>query len=133
MLRSSLTCLLLLASVSELQARPVLKGASPAPGAAVYNAPSQISLSFSEALVPSGTDAVVREAGGGVVSSGKARVAAREGQIKVSVKRLVPGKYRVEWYATSAGDRHAQGSYSFVVGAEQERKGGVHHVRKSKR
>jgi copper transport protein len=120
-LRKCIIALLLLTSVSaSLQARPLLENASPASGEAVGNPPSHILLSFSEALVPSSTDAVVRNASGGVVSSGKARVSAKEGRVKIPVKKLPPGKYRVEWYATSAGERHAQGSFSFVVGNKDD-------------
>ena len=96
--------------------------ALPASGSILRQAPSEVALSFSEALVPSDTDAAVRGWGGGIVSSGKARVIGKEGEVKVPVKPLSPGKYRVEWYATSMDKRHAQGSYNFVVGTKEERR-----------
>ena len=128
--RTGLIALFLVMVASASHARPILEHASPLPGSAVHQAPSQVVLFFSRALLPSATDAVVRNAGGGVVSSGKARVIGKDAQIKVPVERLSPGKYRVEWYATSPDMQHAQGSYNFVVGAKEERKHGGKRVRR---
>jgi len=119
-LRTALAALLMVTSVPITHARPVLERTSPVSGSAIRKAPSRILLSFSDALVPSRTDAVVRNASGGIVSSGKAQVMGKEGRIEVSVKSLSPGKYRVEWYATAADQRPAQGSYNFVVGVTKE-------------
>ncbi len=66
--------------------------------------------------MPSGSDAVVRNATGGIVSSGKARVIGNKAQLQVPVNSLSPGKYRVEWYATSSDKHPSQGSFAFVVG-----------------
>ena len=131
-LRLGLVALLCLASASISQARPLLEHASPASGSAVRNAPSEIELSFSEALVPLATDAVVRDASGRVVNSGKALVTGKAGKISVPVKSLPPGKYRVEWYVTSANEQHAQGSYNFIVGGIEQRKQGRRHAHLSR-
>ena len=131
-LRVILVALLLLTSPAILHARPLLERASPASGGVVHNAPPYIALSFSEALVPSGTDAVVRNVSGGVVSSGKVRVIGKDGQIEVPLQPLSPGKYRVEWYATSPDKRHAQGSYYFVVSTKETNKHGGRRVRGSR-
>src|SRR6185503_14316450 len=100
-LRAALAALLWVTGASVTHSRPLLEHTSPTSGSAIHEAPPKISLSFSDALVPSHTDAVVRNASGGVVSSGKARVMGKEGKIEVPVKQLAPGKYRVEWYATA--------------------------------
>ncbi len=67
----------------------------------------------------SGSDAVVRNVSGNVVSSGKARVVGNKAQMQVPVTSLTPGKYRVEWYVTSADRAHNQGSFTFVVGSKE--------------
>jgi methionine-rich copper-binding protein CopC len=81
----------------------------------VRRAPSHIALSFSERLLPSRSDAVVRSATGAVVSSGKARV-IDDKEMQVLVNSLRPGKYKVEWLATSTERHSNQGSFTFVVG-----------------
>ena|SRR3569623_3620876 len=132
-LRSYLIGIVLLSGFSAVHARPVLKHASPASGSAVHKAPSQVSLSFSEALVPTGTDAVVRSASGGIVSSGRARVVSKMGEIKVPLKPLSAGTYKVEWYATSTNNQHAQGSYHFGVSSNVPERGpGGRHLHKSR-
>ena len=131
--RTGLIAFLLLFGASQSHARPMLEHASPASGSAVHHAPSEVALSFSEALVPSATDAVVRDASGSVVSSGKARVTGKAGEIRVPVKPLSPGKYRVEWFATSPDKQHAQGSYNFLVGAKEEHVRGSRHAHRTRR
>jgi methionine-rich copper-binding protein CopC len=111
--------LLLVGAASAAYARPVLTHASPAAGSTARHAPSQIALSFTEALLPSGSDAVVRNASGGVVSSGKARVIGNKAQLEVPVKSLAPGKYRVEWFVTSTDKHQNQGSFNFVIGSKE--------------
>ncbi len=69
--------------------------------------------------MPSGSDAVVRNSSGGVVSAGKARVIGNKAQMQVPVNALPPGKYRVEWYVTSADRHQNQGSFSFTVGDKE--------------
>jgi hypothetical protein len=49
------------------------------------------------------------------VSSGKARVIGNK-EMQVPVTSLAPGKYKVEWLATSTESRSNQGSFTFVVG-----------------
>ncbi len=117
-LRSAVTMLALIGAASGVSARPVLDHASPASGTIVHRSPPHVSLSFSEVLVPSGSDAVVRNATGGIVSSGKARVVDNKAQLQVPVSSLAPGKYKVEWYATSPDKSHSQGSFTFIVGSE---------------
>ncbi len=121
LLRLVLTIVLLIGGVSTAWARPVLDHASPAAGSTLRHAPSQVALSFTEVLLPS-SDAVVRNATGGVVSSGKARIIGNKGEMHVPVNSLSPGKYRVEWYATSASRHPNQGSFNFVVGNSHPRR-----------
>lgn len=117
--RTVLAALILITSTSASSARPLLDHSSPAAGSTIRHAPSQIALSFTETLLPSGSDAVVRNASGGVVSSGKARLVGHKAEMQVPVNSLPPGKYRVEWYATSADRHQSQGSFNFVVGSKE--------------
>ncbi len=114
-LRVAIAGFLLVISASASLARPLLDHASPGPGSSVLRAPSQIALSFTERLLPSRSDAVVRSATGAVVSSGKTRLIENR-EMQVPVNSLPPGKYKVEWFATSTESRSNQGSFTFVVG-----------------
>jgi methionine-rich copper-binding protein CopC len=118
-LRIVIAALVLVSGASGASARPLLIHASPAAGSTVRHAPSQIALSFTEMLLPSASDAVVRNASGGVVSSGKARVVGNKTQMEIPLKSLSPGKYRVEWYATSADRHQNQGSFNVFVGSNE--------------
>jgi len=115
-LRTVMAAVFLIGAASVASARPLLDHASPAAASTVRHPPSHIALSFTEILSPSGSDAVVRNASGGVVSSGKARVVGNKARMQVPVNSLPPGKYRVEWYATSTDRHQNQGSFSFIVG-----------------
>jgi methionine-rich copper-binding protein CopC len=116
LVRLAIAIVFLMSGGSALMARPALSHVSPAAGSTLRQAPSAVSLSFTEALLPPRSDAVVRNATGAVVSSGKARVIGKKAQMQVPVNSLSPGKYRVEWYATSADNRPSQGSFTFIVG-----------------
>ncbi len=118
-LRLVIATVLLLGETSISDARPMLDHASPAPGSTVGRAPSRIALSFTERLSAAGSDAVVRDASGAVVSSGKAKVVGDNAQMQVPVNSLPPGKYRVEWYVVSADKHQNQGSFRFGVGGKE--------------
>ena len=118
-LRTVVAAVFLIGAASTASARPLLDNASPAAGTTVRHPPSHIALSFTEVLSPYGSDAVVRNASGGVVSSGKARVVGNKALMQVPVNSLPSGKYRVEWYATSVDRHQNQGSFSFIVGSDE--------------
>ena len=119
LLRTAVTALFLLCGASAVSARPMLDHASPASGSIIRHAPPQVALSFTEALLASGSDAVVRSASGGIVSSGKARVVGNKAQLQVPLTSLAPGKYRVEWMVTSTDRHQNQGSFSFIIGGKE--------------
>jgi methionine-rich copper-binding protein CopC len=121
-LRSAVVAFLVLGSTSLSSARPLLEHATPGPNSTLRHGPPQVGLSFTETLSPTGSDAVVRNASGGIVSSGKARIVDKT-RMQVPVKTLPPGKYRVEWLATSSDKRQNQGSFSFIIGNETTGRG----------
>ena len=117
--KTEVAILLLIAEASSASARPMLDHASPAPASIVRRAPPHVALFFTEVLSPSRSDAVVRSATGGVISAGKARVGGNKAELQVPLATLPPGKYRVEWYATSTDRHQNQGSFSFIVGGNE--------------
>ncbi len=107
---------LLLAAALQAEAHARLVSATPSPSS-VVGAPKQVTLRFSEAVVPrfSGFDLV--KAGGGAVSV-RTAVAPSDGKAIVGALSgpLAPGTYRVVWHAASADDGHrTKGDFTFTV------------------
>jgi methionine-rich copper-binding protein CopC len=130
--RTALAALLLIGNVATASARPMLDHASPAVGSTIRYPPSEISLRFTDALLRSRSDVVVRNATGGVVSTGKARVFGKR-EIKVPVKRLSAGTYRVEWLAASVDRITNQGHFNFTVGSDASKIGQQRALKKKRR
>lgn len=114
MLIKALLMALVLAPVSAL-AHGHLDRAQPAVGSTVA-APKEVSLWFTEAVEPKFSSIVVQDAKGTAVQLGKAEVAAdNKANLKIKVKPLVPGVYKVMWKILSVDTHRTQGSFSFTV------------------
>ncbi len=87
----------LLASAPAL-AHSMLDRASPPVGSLQASAPREVALWFTQDLEPAFSTIEVRNAEGALVSSGKAQVGRSDRrQIRVPLKQLTPGTYRVNW------------------------------------
>jgi copper resistance protein C len=94
-----------------------LDHATPAVGSTVATAPKEVVLWFSEKLEAAFSTIEVRNAKGVAVQSGKAIVdRANHAQMRVSLKPLAPGTYRVFWRVLSVDTHRAQGGFTFRVG-----------------
>src|SRR4051794_16498691 len=107
---TSIAVVLLVGCASASLARPLLDQASPTPASTAASCAFPRCIVLSEPLLPARSDAVVRSATGAVVSTGKARVIDNK-ELQVPVTPLTPGKYKVEWSATSTESRSNQGSF----------------------
>jgi methionine-rich copper-binding protein CopC len=68
-------------------------------------------------LEPAFSTIEVRSESGAVVSSGKAQVDAKQRtQLRVPLKPLAPGTYKVIWRVLSVDTHHTQGDFTFKVG-----------------
>lgn len=105
-----------LAAPQLAQAHAMLDRASPAVGSTVATPPKEVVLWFTEKLEPAFSTIEVRGANGAVVSAGKARVGGDRTQMRVPLKRLAPGTYKVDWRVLSVDTHRTQGSFSFRVG-----------------
>lgn len=107
----------LLAAPTLAQAHAQLDRASPAVGSAVAPAPKEVVLWFTEKLEPAFSQVEVRGADGSVVSGGKAQVSRTDRtQLRVPLKRLPPGTYKVIWRVLSVDTHRTQGDFTFRVG-----------------
>ncbi len=94
-----------------------LDHASPAVGSTVATAPSAVLLWFTETLEPKFSTVEVHNAQGAAVQAGKATVDPANGaELRVSLKSLPPGTYKVIWRVLSVDTHRTQGDFSFTVG-----------------
>ncbi|MBX7110278.1 MAG: copper resistance protein CopC [Dehalococcoidia bacterium] len=94
-------------------------GSDPAADSVLPTSPSRVTMRFSEAMAPTGSDAQIVDSSGRRVDLDDAKVDPNDlTQMAVSVSRLADGTYTVAWHNVSAVDGHGlQGSFVFFVGS----------------
>ncbi|HET7911335.1 MAG TPA: copper homeostasis periplasmic binding protein CopC [Pseudolabrys sp.] len=94
-----------------------LDHASPAAGSTVAESPKEVSLWFTEALEAKFSAIEVRDAQGAAVQAGPAALARdNTAQLRVPLKPLKPGTYKVIWRVLSVDTHRTQGNFTFRVG-----------------
>lgn len=99
--------------ISGAQAHAFLDHASPLVGSTVRTAPHEVSLWFTQNLEPAFSSITVTDAHGSRVDQGKAQISGNT--MRVGLKALGPGTYRVRWHALSVDTHTTEGSFSFTV------------------
>jgi len=108
--------LALLLAPPAAYAHTTLDHASPKVGSTVTIAPTELVLWFTEKLEPAFCSIEVHNAQGATVQSGKTQGDPNDRtQLRISLKPLPPGTYRVKWRVLSVDTHRAQGSFSFHV------------------
>jgi methionine-rich copper-binding protein CopC len=93
-----------------------LDHASPAVGSTVAESPKEVSLWFTEALEARFSTIEVRDAQGAAVQTGSAALAqGNAAQLRVPLKPLKPGIYKVIWRALSVDTHPTRGDFTFRV------------------
>jgi copper resistance protein C len=95
-------------------AHAMLDHASPKVGSSSSTAPHEVVLWFTENLEPAFSQIEVRNENGTLVSSGKAHLGAGN-ELRVALKTLSPGTYKVSWHVLSVDTHRTQGDFSFRV------------------
>jgi len=94
-----------------------LDHSAPKAGTAVSPAPKEVVIWFTEALEPKFSTVEVRDAKGTEVQSGKAVLdPANHAELRVPLKSLPPGTYKVIWRVLSVDTHRTQGDFTFTVG-----------------
>ncbi len=106
--------LLTLIVSSPVHAHAMLDHAEPRVGSTLQASPSEVVLFFNQNLEPAFSSIEVSDAKGARVDQGKARVSAST--MRISVKQLPPGSYRVRWHVLSVDTHTTEGSFAFHVG-----------------
>lgn len=108
---------LLLVAATPARAHVRLDHAIPAVGSTVAPAPTELVLWFTESLEPAFSGIEVRDEKGTAFHAGKATVdPANRTQMRVPLKTLPPGTYKVIWRVLSVDTHRMQGDFSFRVG-----------------
>ena len=110
------TIALLLATAGPAFAHARLDHAAPPVGSTVAQSPKEVVLWFTEKLEPAFSSIEVRNEQGAAVSTGKAAVAGDRTQLRVPLKSLPPGTYKVIWRVLSVDTHRTQGDFTFRVG-----------------
>jgi copper resistance protein C len=100
---------------SAARAHAFLDHANPLVGSTVPAAPREVSLWFTQNLEPAFSIVEVLDGSGARVDQGKAQISANT--MRVGLKPLAPGSYRVRWRALSVDTHTTQGSFTFRVGS----------------
>jgi copper resistance protein C len=116
-MRIIMTLAFLLAAAGVAFPHAHLDQASPAPGTTVGQPPKEVVLTFTNELEPGFSSIDVRNEKGASMQSGKATVdKGVRTQLRVALKPLPPGTYKVIWRVLSVDTHRTQGDFTFRVG-----------------
>jgi methionine-rich copper-binding protein CopC len=107
---------IILTGAAAASAHVVLKSADPPAGSAVSVAPKEVRLVFSEALEPAFSRAQVVGPDGQRVDIGSRVDPAAPNVLRVALRPLVAGSYRVVWRVVSTDTHVTSGNFTFTVG-----------------
>ena len=106
----------LLGNAGAAFAHAHLRSATPAVDSTVANAPTEVAITFSEAVEPNFSTIEVQDGSGKRMDEGKAHSAPSDGKIlSVGLSTLKPGTYSVVWHATTVDTHKTDGKFSFTV------------------
>ena len=108
--------MLLAAATSSAFAHAMLDHAAPRVGSTVSPAPKELVLWFTQKLEPAFSSIEVRSERGAPVNAGKAIVVGDRTQLRVPLKTLPPGTYKVIWRVLSVDTHRTEGDFTFRVG-----------------
>jgi methionine-rich copper-binding protein CopC len=96
------------------EAHAFLDHADPRVGSTVPTAPRELSLTYTQNLEPAFSAVEVTDANGARVDLGKPSFSATV--MRVGLKPLSAGTYRVRWHVLSVDTHTTEGSFTFHVG-----------------
>jgi len=96
-------------------AHAMLDHAEPRVGSTVSPAPKEMVLWFTQQLEPAFSSIEVRNEQGATVTAGNAAVVGDRTQLRVRLKALLPGTYKVIWRVLSVDTHRTEGNFTFHV------------------
>jgi len=106
--------LLLALGADAARAHAFLDHANPLVGSTVRAAPREVTLSFTQNLEAGFSSVEVTDVHGARVDTGKPQVSGST--MRIGLKSLPPGTYRVRWRVLSIDTHKTEGSFTFQVG-----------------
>ena len=116
--RAAAACVLavLLAGAVGARAHAFLERAEPRVGSTVRTPPTQVKLWFTERLEPAFSRVQVLDEAGRPVNRADAAVdPENQALLRVSLRELPPGAYRVVWRVVSVDTHVTEGAFTFKV------------------
>jgi copper resistance protein C len=113
MLKFAAAAFLAVVAGTAAQAHAFLDHAEPRVGSTVPTAPRELALFFTQNLEPAFSSVEVSDANGARVDLGKPTISAST--MRVGLKALPPGTYRVRWQVLSVDTHTTEGSFTFHV------------------
>jgi copper resistance protein C len=110
----AISALLVVTADATAEAHAFLDHAEPRVGSTVPTAPRELVLSYTQNLEPAFSSVEVNDANGARVDLGKPKIDAST--MRVGLKPLAPGTYRVRWKVLSVDTHTTEGRFSFHVG-----------------
>jgi copper resistance protein C len=108
------TVLLTVMAATAAHAHAFLDHAEPRVGSTVPTAPREVVLFYTQNLEAAFSSVEVSDANGARVDLGKPQISAST--MRIGLKRLSPGTYRVRWQVLSVDTHTTEGSFTFHVG-----------------
>jgi|SRR5579864_4610354 methionine-rich copper-binding protein CopC len=97
-------------------AHAFLDHASPSVGSTLQRAPTSVSIWFTQELEPAFSTIIVMDQAGNRVDSGEAHVDTSDATLlRVSLRPLSPGIYKVSWRVVSVDTHATDGTFTFTV------------------
>jgi len=114
--RIAFACAIALTSSGAALAHAALHHANPEAGSTVSDPPHEVTLTFTDTLEPAFSSAEVTDSSGTRVDEGKSQV--NGDVIRIGLKTLSPGSYRVHWRAVSVDTHRSEGNFTFSVSGQ---------------
>ena len=112
-IRIGFACAIALVSSGAALAHAAFHHANPQAGSTVSESPHEVALTFTDTLGAAFSSADVTDSSGVRVDEGKSQ--ANGNMIRIGLKTLLPGSYRVHWRAVSVDTHRSEGSFTFSV------------------
>jgi methionine-rich copper-binding protein CopC len=106
----------LIGSFGGAWAHTDLERSNPPAGRTVRTAPKEVSLWFTESLEPAFSSVEVTNSDGERVDQGGTEVSGST--MRIGLKALPPGSYRVHWRAISSDTHKVEGNFTFKVSGD---------------
>jgi hypothetical protein len=101
-------------AATAAQAHAFLDHASPLVGSTVASAPHEVALTFTQNLEPAFSSVEVMDGSGARIDQGNAAISGNT--MRIGLKTVGSGTYRVRWHALSVDTHTTEGSFTFHVG-----------------